>query len=94
MTKAIMDADSLSRNIMFDCQNHAGDHDACTIMATLCNVLVEASFRSGIAPTTYKPGHVRIDISGADDKTLAIFDTVYAVMKQAADQQPDYIKIY
>lgn len=94
MTKAIMDADPLQRTIMFDCQNHAGDHDACTIMATLCNVLVEASFRAGTSPTTYKPGHVRIDISGADDKTLYLFDAVWNVMKQAADQQPDYIRLY
>ena len=94
MTKAIMDADPLARIIMFDCQNHAGDHDACTIMATLCNVLVEASFQAGTSPTTYKPGHVRIDIHNADDKTLHVFNTVWSVMKQAADQQSDYIKLY
>ena len=94
MTKAIMDADPLSRDIMFDCTNHAGDHDACTIMATLCNVLVEATFRMDSEPTIYEPGHVRIDISGADDETLYLFDTVWSVMKQAAKQQSDYIKIY
>lgn len=94
MTKAIMDADPLARTIMFDCQNHAGDEDACTIMATLCNVLVEASFRAGQSPTTYKPGHVRIDIAEADDKTLHVFNTVWSVMKQAADQQPSHIKLY
>ena len=94
MTKAIMDADHLSRTIMFDCRNHADDHDACTIMATLCNVLVEAAMKTGTMPSTYKPGHVRIDIDCADDRTLYLYETVWAVMKQAADQQPDYIKLY
>lgn len=94
MTKAIMDTDPLQRTIMFDCQNHAGDHDACTIMATLCNVLVEATFRAGKEPTLYNKGHVRIDINDASDSTLDLFETVYGVMKQAERQQPDYIKIY
>ena len=94
MTKAIMDADPLQRTIMFDCSNHAGDHDACTIMATLCNVLVEATFLAGEEPALYDKGHVRIDISGADDNTLHLFNAVWNVMKQAAEQQPDYIKLY
>lgn len=94
MTKAIMDADPLARTIMFDCQNHADDHDACTIMATLCNVLVEACFRSGQSPTTYKPGHVRIDISNADDKTIYLYQTVFEIMKQAERQMPEFIRIY
>lgn len=94
MTKAIMDADPLQRTIMFDCQNHADDHDACTIISTLCNVLVEATFMAGYEPTVYNKGHVRIDIPCADDKTLHLFDAVWNVMRQAADQQSDYIKLY
>lgn len=94
MTKVIMDADHLSRTIMFDCQNHADDHDACTIMSALVNVLVEAAMRAKTSPTAYGKGHVRLDIEGADDNTLYVFDTVFEVMKQAADQHSDYIKIY
>lgn len=94
MTKIIMDADHLSRTIMFDCQNHADNYDACTIISTLTNVLVEASMRAKCSPTAYGKGHVRLDIDNADDNTLYVFDTVYEVMKQAADQHPDYIKIY
>lgn len=93
MTKVMMDIDKRN-NIMFDCQNHAEDHDACTIMSTLCNVLVESCFRIGEEPTIYNKGHVRIDISSAQDDTVEVFETVMAVMKQAAKAQPEFIKIY
>lgn len=94
MTKAIMDADPLQRTIMFDCTNHADDHDACTIMSTLCNVLVEATFMIGGEPTIYDKGHVRIDISNADDATLHLFGAVWNVMGQASNQMQDYIRLY
>lgn len=94
MTKVMMDINPLLRTIMFDCQSHADDHDACTIISALTNVLVEASMRAKASPTAYGKGHVRLDISGADDKTIYLFETVLEVMKQAADQQPDYIRIY
>ena len=81
-------------DIMFDCDNHADDHDACTIMSTLCNVLVEATFMAGKEPTTYNPGHVRIDIFDADYPTLEVFRAVMGVIKQAAKQHPEFIKIY
>lgn len=93
MTKVMFHVDK-DQSIMFDCQNHADDHDACTIASTLCNVLVEASFRADCEPTIYNPGHVRIDISKAQDDTLEIFETVMAVMEQAAKQHPDAIRIY
>ena len=93
MTKVMMNIDR-QNSIMFDCQNHADDHDVCTIASTLCNVLVEAAFRADSEPTIYEPGHVRLDIFKAHDDTLEIFETVMAVMKQAADQHPEFIKIY
>lgn len=93
MTKVMMNIDR-QNNIMFDCVNHAEDHDACTIASTLCNVLVEASYRADCEPTIYDPGHVRLDIFKAQSDTLEIFETVMAVMKQAADQHPEFIKIY
>ena len=94
MTKAMLNIDPLNKSIMFDCSNHADDHDACTIMSTLSNVLVESCLRAGVYPTDYDSGHVRIDIEYADDKTIDTFETVFDVMKQAADQQPDHIRIY
>ena len=93
MTKVMMNINK-SGDIMFDCQNHADDHDVCTIMSTLCNVLVEATFNAGKEPTTYNPGHVRIDIYDADYSTLETFRAVMGVIKQAAAQHSEFIKIY
>lgn len=93
MTKTIFNY-SDDGNIMFDCINHADDHDACNIMSTLSNVLVEACFRAGSEPTIYNKGHVRIDLYKAGYPTLEVFETVETVMRQAAEQHPDHIKIY
>ncbi len=92
MTKVIMNIDPIS-GIMFDCMNHAGDHDACTIMATLTNVLVEATDMAGYVPKVYEKGHVRIDLP-AGTGTDTVFRAVGEVMQQAAEQYPEYIKIY
>lgn len=93
MTKAILTIDE-SSNMMFDCINHAEDHDACTIMSTLCNVLVQRTFDIDREPTVYNKGHVRIDIPNADQETMNMFRTVYKVMEQAAEIQPEYIRTY
>lgn len=92
MTKVIMNIEN--GNIMFDCANHSDDHDACTIISTLCNVLVEATYRVGREPTIYNTGHVRIDLFKADEQTIYLFRTVYAVIEHAARQNPEYIKLY
>lgn len=93
MTKAILTIDE-SDNMMFDCINHADDHDACTIMSTLCNVMVQRTIDLDREPTIYNKGHVRIDIPNADQVTKAVFQTVYKVMEQAARQQSDFIRTY
>ena len=93
MTKAIFNY-SNNGDIMFDCINHAEDHDACTIMSTLSNVLVEACFRAGSEPTIYNKGHVRIDLVHADYPIAEVFRTVESVMRKAEEQHPDHIRIY
>lgn len=93
MTKVMMNINKAG-DIMYDCQNHADDHDACTIMSTLSNVLVEAAFMAGKEPTIYNPGHVRIDLYDAPYPTLETFRAVLGVIKQAVKQQPEHIKLY
>ena len=93
MTKAILTIDE-SSNLMFDCINHADDHDSCTIVSTLCNVLTQRVLDLGDEPTVYNKGHVRIDIPQADQATITVFQTVYKCMEQAAKQAPDFIRIY
>ena len=93
MTKVLMNADPMS-GIFYDCLNHADDHDACTIISTLSNVLAQACFDADNEPTEYSKGHVRIDMPSADEKTLYVFKEVYEVIKIVAKQHPDHIKIY
>lgn len=93
MTKIMLNIDQ-HNNIMFDCVNHADDHDACTIVSTLCGVLGVASIRADIEPTIYNPGHVRYDIPKAQNDTIEVFECVMEAMKQAAAQHPDFIEIY
>lgn len=93
MTKTIFNYSS-NGDIMFDCINHAEDHDACTIMSTLSNVLVEACIRAGSEPTIYNKGHVRIDLYKADSPTIETFKIVESVMRQAGEQHPDHIRVY
>lgn len=92
MTKVMINIDDIS-GIFFDCQMHSGDHDACTIISTLCNVLVEECFRQDREPTIYNPGHVRIDMPYSD-AAYEVFAAVEEVMQQAARQHPEHIKIY
>lgn len=80
--------------LFYDCLNHAGDDDACTIMSTLSNVLVEACFRSGHDPTIYNKGHVRIDISKGEYPCIEVFRCVNHVIEQVAKQYPDNVKVY
>lgn len=93
MTKVIMNIDKQS-NIMFDCMNHADDHDVCTIISTLCNVLVEECFAIGNEPTVYNPGHVRIDITEAPYPAIEVFRAVGKQIQRVSIQNPDHVKIY
>ena len=95
MTKVIFQFDK-DGSLMFDCINHSGDHDVCTIVSTLCNVLVEACarFDSNFEPTVYNEGHVRIDMNMTDDALRDTFHTVEGVMHHVMHQHPEHIKIY
>lgn len=54
---------SIEQNtIFFECVEHSGDHDTCTICSTLCNVLVCAVQANGIEPEVYESGHVVIHV--------------------------------
>ena len=94
MTKVMFDVQDYG--LMFDCMNHSADHDVCTIISTLCNVLVEACqrFDNDFKPTAYGKGHVRIDLKFTDDNIMAVFNAVMGVMYQLQSQNPKYVKIY
>lgn len=93
MTKVILNIDESSR-LMFDCINHSDDHDVCTIVSTLCNVLVAEADRIDIEPTVYNKGHVRIDIPFADQITQIVFQDVMRCIQEAEHQNPQYLRVY
>ena len=93
MTKVVFNYEK-NGDILFDCMNHADDHDVCTIISTLCNVLVEECFAVDSEPTVYNPGHVRIDLYEASYPTLEVFRVVEKQIQHVAKQNPDFVKIY
>lgn len=94
MTKILLDINDYG--LMFDCINHADDHDVCTIVSTLCNVLVKACtrFDNEFEPTIYQKGHVRIDLKMTDSTLIEIFNTVLSLLKEVQRQHPEYVKVY
>lgn len=92
MTKVMMNIDEIS-GMYYECIEHSGDHDVCTIASTLSNVLVEECFIAGHEPTIYNSGHVRIDMPYSQ-QAYAVFRAVEGVFHQLARQHPENIKIY
>lgn len=92
MTKVM--ANIKGDDVYMDVLNHADDHDVCTIISTLCNVLINACLMHDVPPIEYKAGHVRIDVPNADDDVKAVFTAVYSQIMDVAAQYPDSIRIY
>ena len=93
MTKVILNINS-ENNIMFDCLNHAGDPAVCRAVSALCGVLTIETARLDSEPTIYTEGHVRIDLFNASETTITIFNEVFEVFKQLAEQNPENVRIY
>ncbi len=94
MTKVKMNITASHKDIFFDCLNHAGDHDVCTIVSTLCNVLVAECIRVDTRPTVYEEAHVRIDLDYVSPMTEAVFKDVYRVFEGLQENHPDMVKLY
>ena len=92
MTKVMINVDELN-GIYYEAMTHAEDHDACTIVSTLSNVLAEECFIEGNEPTIYNKGHVRIDMPYSKE-AHTVLRAVEGVLRQAANQLPEHIKIY
>lgn len=95
MTKVMFNADPIN-GIYYECLNHADDHDVCTIISTLSNVMVEACLMADCEPTEYSSGHVRIDMppTEIDDYTMYVFKVVYKQILNVARLHPENVKIY
>ena len=93
MTKVMLRVDEHGA-AFYDCLNHSGDHDVCTIMSALSNVLVAETFRAGYEPTIYNKGHVRIDVPKATYPLIEVFRCVEECISHVAEQNPDNLKVY
>lgn len=93
MTKVLLDIKD-NGEVFFDCYNHAGDHDVCTVTSTLSGVLVIEAQKCGIEPSHYEEGHVNIYLPISEDKNREVFKTVREVFLQLEEQNPEHIKVY
>lgn len=92
MTKVIFNIDK--NDVYVDCTNHAGDHDACTIVSTLMNVLVAKCMMCHKPINKYEGGRVFINTHFSDPKDIDVFEAVKFTLEKAAEEYPDSIKIY
>lgn len=93
MTKVLLDIKD-NGEVFFDCLNHSGDHDVCTIASTLAGVLGIEAEKCGIEPTHYEDGHVNIYLPVSEDKHREVFKAVKEAFLQLEEQNPEYIKVY
>ena len=92
MTKVMMNIDEIS-GMYYEVIEHSDDHDVCTIISTLSNVIVEECFVEGHEPTIYNSGHVRVDMPYSKE-AYTVFRAVEGVLHQVARQNPECVKIY
>lgn len=93
-TNVIINSGEDGGAFFFDCENHSGDHDVCTIASTLCNVVVAICLEKGYKIDTYEPGHVCIKGDHCDDQTSTVLRTVLRVFEQVEGQSPRLLKVY
>jgi hypothetical protein len=94
MTKVIISMGEDGGAFFFDCENHSGDHDVCTITSTLCNVVVARCQEKGYKIDEYREGHVRIAGNRCDEQTNAVLRSVLRVFEQVQEQNPGALKVY
>ncbi len=94
MTKLIMDVRDDDSALYFECIMHVGDHDICTMVSTLCNVLVLRCDQRDYDVDIYNEGHVRINIERADAGTCAVARALLDSFMYLEEMYPDYVKVY
>ena len=92
MTKIIFNV--TDKSVYVDCLQHADNHDVCTIISTLMNVLTAECMRQGKSPAAYEPGHVLIDATFDDISAIEVFNAVYQVLSVVADEHPEHVRLY
>lgn len=93
MTKVLLVINPEEGHIYFECLDHSSDHDTCTIVSTLCNVLIAECERIGVEPKLNGP-HVRIQITDPGSETIEVFKCVDRVLRACEEQNKRYMKVY
>lgn len=81
-------------NIYFEVVNHSENYDVCTIVSTLCNVMIKAMERHKFPVLTQEEGHVRIIVNHADDALVELTKTIRDTFYEVEDQHPYFVKVY
>lgn len=92
MTKVVMDIRK-DGTVLYECTNHAGDHDVCTAISTISGMLARAALRVNVEPLKYEEGNVRIYIDKAGYPTLEVFRVAEEAIKDLVKQHPEYITL-
>lgn len=77
-------------SVYYECKNHAGDHDLCTIISTISNMIVSA-LPEGVMPDKYESGHVLIQRVMPERQLLEVVKTAEKVLRGLAEDNPKYI---
>lgn len=85
---------SIDRDTCYlDILEHAGNHDVCTIVSTVANVIL-MHYPNDFEPEIWQPGHVRIMDCHANEETKAVFRAAKKTLQGLALQEPGYIVVY
>lgn len=79
--------------IYFDCENHAGDREACLQISAICNLLVCECLRHNIQPVQYKEGRVHLEIQHATENQREVFRAAEDMLKVLADRYPGNLRL-
>lgn len=93
MTKILMVINEEDKSIYCEMLEHSEDHDTCTIVSTLSNVLIAECLRIGVEPKLNGPS-VKLILSECEEKTMEVFRVVKDVLIEAEKQNKRYMKIY
>lgn len=73
-------------------EGHAGDHDVCTIISTITN-MVAAALPEGVEPDIYEDGHVMIKRDAAERRVIAVTEVAETMFKELEAEYPEHIKV-
>lgn len=75
-----------------DVKGHAGDHDVCTAISTITNMVV-AALPEGVEPDIYEEGHVMVKRDVAERRVIEVTAVAEKMFKELEEQHPGCLKV-